>query len=340
MKVLIIRLSSIGDIILTTPVIRALKKQIQADVHFLCKKSFVPLLSEHPEVSKVWSYDVDQPFQDQIKPLKEEQFDHVVDLHRNLRSRRIIRSLGVPSTTFPKLNMQKWLMVNLKWDMLPELHIVDRYLEAIAPLQCRKDQEGLDFYIHPDHFVDLNAHGLQSESYCVFVVGAAHETKQVPIDQAIPLLNQINLPIVLLGGHNDRQKAAELEAELCGQVQNFCGSLSLQESASIIDQSAIVLTPDTGLMHMAAALKKPTIVFWGNTIPDFGMGPYYGDRDIPTMNVEIEGLRCRPCSKIGSQHCPKGHFKCMRHWNPLEIAEKVNSFYRREVLSKREQKSM
>ncbi|MEQ9415680.1 MAG: glycosyl transferase, partial [Cyclobacteriaceae bacterium] len=129
MKILIIRFSSIGDIVLTTPVIRVLKTQVDnAEIHYATKARFAGLLKENPYVDKL--HLLDDKLGLLITDLKREKFDHIIDLHNNLRTRIIKFSLGVKSSSFNKLNWEKWLMVNLKINKLPSLHIVDRYLQA------------------------------------------------------------------------------------------------------------------------------------------------------------------------------------------------------------------
>ena len=96
------------------------------------------------------------------------------------------------------------------------------------------------------------------------------------------------------------------------------------ESAALIKLSSKVITHDTGLMHIAAAFKKEIVSVWGNTVPEFGMYPYYGDFSIWNQKFEILGLPCRPCTKIGYEKCPRGHFKCMLQQDDEKIAAAVN----------------
>jgi ADP-heptose:LPS heptosyltransferase len=120
----------------------------------------------------------------------------------------------------------------------------------------------------------------------------------------------------LLGGKEDAAIAEQVYQLHKNNTINLCGKLNLNQSASIIQQSHKVITSDTGLMHIAAAYKKDIISLWGNTIPEFGMGPYFAGKN--SQILEVKNLSCRPCSKLGYKKCPKGHFKCM---NDIEIAE-------------------
>ena len=195
MKILIIRFSSIGDIVLTTPVIRCLKKQIGAEIHFVTKKNFEKILLSNPYVDKVWS--IEKEANEILPQLKSEGFDYIVDLHKNLRSYQIKWALKVPSFSFNKLNIEKWLMVNLKINRLPYKHIVDRNLEAVASLGVKNDNEGLDYFIPKEDEIDINdlieKHGfnIHNKKYIALVIGAAHATKRLPVEKLIEICNKI-----------------------------------------------------------------------------------------------------------------------------------------------------
>lgn len=323
-KILVIRFSSIGDIVLTTPVMRCLKKQLDAEVHYCTKTSYKGLLEENPYVDKVHCYD--GKLGPLLKTLKAEKFDYVIDLHNNFRTRLIKFSLGKKAYSFDKLNLEKWLLVNLKVNRLPNKHIVDRYMATVTPLGVENDGEGLDYFIpekdevEPDWLPETHQKG-----YIAFAIGGQHATKQLPVRRIIEVCDKINKPVILLGGKEDKAVGEDVERffdtshdsnELTEGLRklnkkalifNGCGKFNLNQSASILKNSMAVFSHDTGLMHMAAALKKEVFSIWGNTVPEFGMYPYNTKFTI----FEKKGLSCRPCSKIGHSKCPKGHFKCM-----------------------------
>jgi ADP-heptose:LPS heptosyltransferase len=315
MKVLLIRFSSIGDIVLTTPVIRIVKTQVDnAEVHFATKISYKGLIESNPYVDK--GHYLGDNLQDLIRELRQEKFDFIIDLHNNLRTRIIKLALGVRSSSFNKLNFEKWLIVNFKIDKLPHVHIVERYLAAAAPLGVKNDSLGLDFFIPEKDQVPLE--WLPEElrqGYVAYAIGGQHFTKKLPVERMIELCDKINKPIVLLGGKEDFENGEKVR-EFFEQptsnkkksvIYNACGKFNLNQSASIVKQAQYVFTHDTGLMHIAAAFRKEIFSIWGNTIPLFGMYPY---RTRFTV-LENNKLNCRPCSKIGYDKCPKGHFKCM-----------------------------
>ncbi len=327
MKILIIRFSSIGDIVLTTPVIRCLKQQLGAEVHFLTKQSFRAVLAANPYVDRLIT--IEKEVTEVLPILQAEKYDYVIDLHRNLRSWRVKRALGAKAYSFDKINWQKWLMVNFKINRLPDVHIVDRYLKAVQPLGVTNDGKGLDYFIPPEEELAVgssswqlavgveessNPPTLQSSNspFIAFVIGAAHATKRLPTDKIISICKKIQHPVILLGGPDDAERGEQIARAAGTHVLNACGKLKLNQSASIVRQAWKVITHDTGLMHIAAAFQKDIISVWGNTIPEFGMYPYDPAETSDNTLLEIKELSCRPCSKIGYDKCPKGHFKCMR----------------------------
>lgn len=309
---------------------RCLKQQLGAEVHFLTKRSFEKIVLSNPNVDRVFS--IDKKVSEVLDLLKNEGYDAVIDLHVNLRSLHVKWSLGVRSYSFDKLNFEKWLMTNFKINRLPSVHIVDRYLKTVAPLGIKNDGKGLDFFIPKEDEINVlsNENELipsdfiqKSQSkYVAFVIGAAHATKRLPTEKIIEICNKIKLPICLIGGKEDAERGALIVSKSNSYVVNLCGKLNLNQSASIVQQAEKVITHDTGLMHIAAAFEKDIISIWGNTIPEFGMTPY-----LPTAGsqiIEVKNVSCRPCSKIGHDTCPKGHFKCMERQNTEGVAKAVN----------------
>lgn len=321
-KILVIRFSSIGDIVLTTPVVRCLKEQLEGDVsiHYLTKKQFGSIVQHNPNIEKVYS--ITKSTDEIIGELKNERYDYIIDLHKNLRSKRVIKKLKVLSFTFDKLNYQKWLFTSFKINKLPDIHIVDRYFEAVKILNVENDQKGLDFFIPNHDKVAITELPLTHQNgYIAIAIGAQHVTKRLPTDKIISICQQINGPIVLLGGKSDRETGSQIVSETSNLVLNTCGNYSLNQSASLVKQSQQLITHDTGLMHIGAALRVQIISVWGNTVPDFGMYPYYPRNPEKFVVIENNNLRCRPCSKIGFDKCPKKHFKCMNDIDEKEIVQ-------------------
>lgn len=319
-KVLIVRFSSIGDIVLTTPVIRCIKTQLHVEVHYLTKQSFAGILSSNPYVDQVYAFK--KEINEVIPALKQERYDLVIDLHNNLRSRMIRWKLGRKTTSFNKINVQKWLMVNLKVNWLPNVHIVDRYMDTLSFLGVKNDNKGLDYFIpESDHIQIETITGPDPKPFIAFVIGAAHKTKCLPKEKIAAICQQVDAPIILLGGPDETSIGQWIAQHAGPHVYNTCGQLKLNQSASIVQQAQKVITHDTGLMHIAAAFKKDIISIWGNTIPAFGMYPYNPEDRFKSILIEHTTLSCRPCSKIGYNKCPKGHFKCMMEIKKEEVID-------------------
>ena len=336
-NILVLRLSSIGDIVLTTPVLRCIKRQFPlATLHFLVKKQFSDVVSFNPIIDKVHVFDGD--LSKNIEELKKWNFDAVVDLHHNLRTLKIKNALAVKRTySFPKLNVQKWMYTNFKWQTMPDKSIVERYFEAVAPLGVKNDGLGLEFYIPEDKRTTKEdvpmGHWL---GYVACVIGGSYATKQFPAAKWIEFVAACDFPIVLLGGKEDREMAAQIAQSDPVKIYNAVGKFNLLESADLVAKSRVVVSNDTGLMHIAAAFHKPLVSLWGNTTPEMGMFPYYGGNNLKTrvspyfQIVEHNDLSCRPCSKIGFEKCPRKHFKCMNELDAGRIAGLVADYWKNE----------
>jgi heptosyltransferase-2 len=329
MKFLVIRFSSIGDIVLTSPVVRCLKKQLPlADVHFLTKPSFKMVVENNPYVDRV--HMLQENWQQMIAELKAEQFDYIIDLHHNLRTLRVKKDLGLPSFSFNKLNIEKLIFVKLKWNVMPRnVHIVDRYLDTVKSFGVINDGAGLDYFIPPEQEVkDSDIPASHQFGYIALVIGATYFTKKLPVYKLQELCRMIDHPIILIGGRDEYEEGAAISSVDPIKVYNACGKFNLNESADLVRKSKLVIAHDTGLMHIAAALKKPVIAVWGSTTPSFGMVPYYGENYLaehaqPADDVQVHKLWCRPCTKFGRNKCPQGHFKCMKDISIEEVVRKV-----------------
>ncbi len=331
MKSLIIRFSSIGDIVLTTPVIRCLKKQVAGlELHYLTKKTFRPIVEHNPYIDK--NIFLDDDWDAVIELLKKEDYDVVIDLHHNLRTLRVKKALQKKSFSFNKLNIEKWLYTRLRINRLPDAHIVDRYLETVAAFGVRNDGAGLDYFISKNEEVreqDIPASHLAG--YIGIVIGAAMGTKKYPLAKLKELCVSLDHPIILLGGPEDERNGDRIALIDPIKIYNACGKFSLNESADLVRRAKLVVTNDTGLMHIATAYKRPVISLWGNTVPAFGMYPYYGEnylshsQQLPYDIMEVNHLWCRPCSKIGYAKCPLGHFKCMELIDAQKVLDGIHA---------------
>jgi ADP-heptose:LPS heptosyltransferase len=283
------------------------------------------LLNSNPSIDRV--IELEDNLNSTTKFLKNEQYDYLIDLHNNIRTKRIKNALSLADFTVDKLNIKKWLLVNLKINKLPDVHIVDRYLDTLSVFDVKNDGKTLDYFIpEKDNYI-LQDSQFQN-GFVAFVLGATYFTKQIPHQLVVDIINRSNLPFVLLGGVDDVEKSKAIEKELTSPIVSLCGEINLNQSASVIKQSKLVVSSDTGLMHIASAFNKPIISLWGNTVPDFGMSPYLPNKY--SKIFENSDLKCRPCSKIGFNKCPKKHFKCMLDLDPVEISSYIKEVYVKE----------
>lgn len=316
-RFLVIRFSSIGDIVLTTPVLRALKEQIEPEpeIHFLTKQQYAPILEANPRIDKV--YAIEKATAEVMDELKEAEFDYIIDLHRNIRSSMVKRGLKMIDFTFKKRNYDKWLLVNFGIDKLGDEHIVQRYLATLQAFGIEEDDGGLEYYIS-EGAAYVDTQGLLTEPYVAIALGATHAGKVMTTTLLEEVIQTTDARFVLLGGPEDGEKGKALARTAPDRVLNFAGELSLHESASVIEQSTVVLTGDTGLMHIAAAFQKNIVSVWGCTTPSLGMSPYRpGEKSII---IEPTDRKKRPCSKLGDR-CKYGkNNRCITAVSAEEIS--------------------
>ena len=309
-KILVIRLSSLGDVLLTTPLIRTIKKKnpsIQID--FVVREQFSDAVQYNPNLNKIYKYSNSKSEkQNLFKFLSLEKYDLVIDLQNNLRSKEILRQLQCRALQFKKSNFKKFLLVHFKINRLKDQpQIPLRYAEAAGINEL--DDDGLEFFAENSPDVRLN----KNENYIGLCPGAKHFTKRWPKDYFIELgkkLESAHYKILLFGGPEEVQICDEIMNAL-KSAQNLCGTSLLQLVADM-KMCKVIYTNDSGLMHIASAVKVPVVAFFGSTVKEFGFYPY----KTKSIELEIENLSCRPCTHIGRNTCPKIHFKCMKEIKP------------------------
>ena len=308
---------------LTTPVIRGVKQQFSggAKVHFLTKAVYASLLEHNPHIDRL--HTMQERVTEVMPTLREIGFEYVIDLHNNLRSRLVRNGLKAIYFTFPKLNVQKWVLVNFKIDRMPDVHIVDRYRKAVSFFDIQPDDQGLEVVIAPEDEVDL---ATLPESHRNGYVGLRH-WRQSRYQNFTSGKNG-----GCVQGHSlsrvvcwvDRA-IAKKEMKLFARRATMCttlrGNFLLCNRLSLVKQAFRVLAHDTGLMHIAAAFGQHIVSLWGNTVPQLGMTPYLPAGKGKSIIIQVEGLGCRPCSKLGFEKCPKKHFNCMNLIDEAEVVE-------------------
>jgi ADP-heptose:LPS heptosyltransferase len=313
-RVLVIRFSSIGDIVLTTSFLRCLKTQWegQIEIHYLVKKKFSACLSGNPRIDclHTFNHSVAECYQN----LQSIEFDYIFDLQSNLRSALVKRRLKTLAFSLKKRNLAKYLWV--KWGIKGNIgHVVERYVETAKAFNIQEDHEGLEFYLSQDDFFEI-----QEGQFIAVVLGATHLGKRADASHWINWLKDVSIPMVLLGGAQEVELSAEIESSV--DCLNLCGKLTLGQSASVLKQAKMVVVGDTGLMHIAAALKKDIISLWGCTRPSLGMQPWLAGEN--SIMVEPLNRKSQPCSKLGN-HCRYGwKNKCMHQLSAIQITDAIS----------------
>lgn len=319
-KILIVRLSSLGDILLTTPLIRSLKKKYPTiEIHFLLREEYRDLLLHNPHISKLITIKREDSYLKTKDVLLKYNYDFVLDLQNNLRSRVLTHSLHCRKVRFNKLSWHKFLLVKLKVNMLSNVPPIPiRYASVIKGLEL--DREGLE----------LNTNAKQSESLSEatnligFCPGSRHFTKMWPKEYFIELgkiLIDNGFNIVLFGGKDDQQLCGEIKSNLSKCIDLSNDNIILQTAADMKLCNAIICN-DSGLMHTACAVGIPVIAIFGSTVKEFGFFPY----SCKNLVLEDKSLTCRPCSHIGKSYCPKKHFNCMREIKPQFVFNSLQKF--------------
>ncbi|MFM7466826.1 MAG: glycosyltransferase family 9 protein [Crocinitomicaceae bacterium] len=321
-KVLFLRFSSIGDIVLTFPIVKALKEQLpKSEIHYATKRQFRELMQGCTSIDYVHTFE--KRTTEIWSGLKKENFDFVIDLHNNLRSRCLSGYLNKKTFRYPKLNIQKWILVALKWDFLPSIHVVDRYFESVQKLGIKNTHQNNSFYIPKEAELNLKDWELKQNDFVAITLGAQFKTKQFPFEKLVQLIDKLPFPIVLLGGKSEVELAEKIIDHYPERmIVNFTNKISILEASFIVKNAASLVTNDTGIMHIASCFDTPIHLTWGNTVRKFGMYSYRPLTSELTSEYEVK-LSCRPCSKIGFDKCPKGHHKCMMNIDELKIVEGI-----------------
>ncbi len=324
-NILVIRFSSIGDIVLTTPVLRRLHETYPgAAIDYCVKAPFVPLLKGSPHIGTIYTLE---------KPPRG-HYDMVVDLQNNLRSRAFMRTIdGDRVCRYQKQNWKKLLLVRAGLNLFGSTDsVVDRYMGALDGQRVCGDELGCELWPGDNDRSYASSVIADDRMNLAVCSGARHLTKRYPPLKFAAviesLLNEFRLQVLLLGGGEDRRQVEEivgaLSSEAASRVTNLAGKCSLMESAAVLEACDAVLTNDTGLMHIASAFGKQLFVLFGSSVAEFGFLPY----NAPYLLFEVPELACRPCSHIGRDTCPKGHFKCMKDIPEQLVAEKVAGYFK------------
>lgn len=332
-KILVIRLSSMGDILLSTPLLRQIKARYdKSEIDYVVKKRFADLLRFNPYINRLLEFD-EGDMQNDLgalrKQLKVKRYDAVLDLHNNWRSNYLRLGLNAKYTKqIHKDKLRQICLVYMKKNRYGTITSVPfRYLQVGRDLEIADDGKGLEIYWDhecenevKDLFRKKNFDG-ESRSYICIAPGAGFFTKRWPVEYFQSLVKMIQQQsgdkVVIMGGTEDRYLHDIFPSG--DRVLNLSGELKLLHSAVILSRAKGLVVNDTGLMHMATAVNTPVVAIFGCTVEELGFFPFRGKSCV----VQVEKLYCRPCSHIGRKKCPENHFRCMREIQPERVCNEL-----------------
>ncbi len=341
-KTLIIRLSSIGDIILASPLVRLLRKAFpKTQIDFLVKTGYADLVRYNPHLSNIIAFDSRggaEHLSALRRRIRRSGYDLIIDLQGNFRSSFVRSGNARQVMIVDKRRLARFLLVNFKWNLYNSAPPVAlRYLETLSPWRVVDDGLGLEVFVPKEtqsRIADrLAAAGVHNNENIVGLCpGAKHATKRWPLERfaelAAMLIREDNATVILFGGEDDRKRCDVIEQKVVEEngnrntIANFAGAFSLLETAAAMDACDVVVSNDTGLLHLAAARKRKVAALFGPTVKEFGFFPYGAESRV----IERSGLYCRPCTHIGGEACPEGHFRCMREVTVEAVLRGVRSF--------------
>jgi heptosyltransferase-2 len=325
LRVLCVRFSSIGDVLLTTPLLRVLKRRHpDAELLFVTKRAMAPLVSDNPNVSQVVALEPDQRITDLARRLRALAPTHGLDLHGSMRSAALRWLVRVPWSGYSKRKLARTALIASKINLYGRTPPVpERYFEAARSFDVRPDGGPPEFHLSAAARERvgrwLDERGLATQQFAALAPGAAHATKRWPIEHWRILadrLRQLGYRIVGVGGADDRALTEQLGS--AGDVVSAAGEFSLQETGSCLARAAVLVSGDTGVMHMATGVGTPVVGLFGPTVQAFGFFPYLSRAVV----LERE-MNCRPCSAMGTERCPLGHHRCLHDILPDQVAAAV-----------------
>jgi lipopolysaccharide heptosyltransferase II len=318
---LMVRFSAIGDILLTTPLLRAIRsKWPGARVTVLTKRQYVSLVSDNPNVTEVFGIAPQDTVRDVARLIRRVDYSHILDLQGGLRTAPLRLIAGGPWSGYSHRRFARELLIRFKRNRYEEhVPVPERYFEAAADLGVLPDGGPPEFFLNPAAEEKAGAWlaraGVGTKRPFVAVApGAAHATKRWPVEHWIELVRQIvhtGADIVAIGGPEDSAVGAEVAAQGGASVASAAGELSLQETGAVIKHAAALISGDTGAMHMATGVGTPVVALFGPTVRQFGFFPYNAHASVVERDLD-----CRPCSSHGTEECPLEHHLCMREILP------------------------
>ena len=319
--ILVVRFSSIGDVLLTTPLLRAIRtKWPGARVTVLTKRQYVSLVSDNPNVTEAFGIGPQQRIRSVAAQIKSVKYSHILDLQGGLRTVALRLLAPGPWSGFSHRRMARALLIRFKHNTYQEhVPVAERYFEAATDLGVEPDNGPPEFFLNPlaqeraEAWLERARVGTKRAMVAI-APGAAHATKRWPIEHWVKLVRTIvntGADVVAVGGPPDSAIGAEIAARGGSHVASAAGDLTLQETGGILKRAAALITGDTGVMHMATGVGTPVVAMFGPTVRQFGFFPYNAHASVVERNLD-----CRPCSSHGGPECPLEHHLCMREILP------------------------
>lgn len=332
-KFLIIRLGSIGDIILTSAVIRCLRnKYPEATIDFVVKKAFVETVNSNPNIDNIIVFDTKTNEKQEIsrirKIIREKKYTQIIDLHNNIRSKRISLFNKTKVTTYSKQWFKRWLLINFKINRYNKITPVFlRYFEAVRNLNLSYDNQYTDFFVSKtsENFVRnwLDENKIDIENFVAVAPGAAWKNKQWRKEGYVEVINKLlennTKNVVLVGGNADKDVCNYILKHTDSRVMSSAGVFSISETSALLSLCKLLICNDTGVMHIAQALKKPILATFGATTKELGFFPIENCSKVAEVDI-----KCRPCTQKGRNYCPKKHFKCMNEISAEMVIDMAN----------------
>ncbi|MFH1195594.1 MAG: glycosyltransferase family 9 protein [bacterium] len=319
-RILVIRLSSLGDIILTTPVIRSLKKRYPAAaIDFLIRVEYSDVVKHNPNINSLHVFQRNSIEKEFREIIRQKNYDLILDLQNNLRSRRVTAGFKGDIYRFKKPSFKKFLLVNFKINkLIPPVSITQRYADSFPGLQL--DDAGAEIFYHKQDQLELSG----NENYIGICPGSRHFTKKWPEEYFIKLCRKLiseNYKPLLFGGADDVEQCKRIVNEVSGAA-NFSNNDEILQTVSDMKKCKVVICNDSGMMHAAAAVSVPVIAIFGSTVKEFGFTPY----KVTNLILENNLVSCRPCSHTGKEDCPQKHFRCMQDITPAQVFDQFKGF--------------
>jgi lipopolysaccharide heptosyltransferase II len=323
-NILVVRFSSIGDIILTTPLLRAIRQRHPGSrVTVLTKEAFAPLLSDNPHVNVVLGLDTRRSLARAATELRAERYTHLLDLHGSLRSWALRALVPGHWRGYSKHRLARSVLIRTKRNIYPTSRpVAERYFAAARDLDVSPDGNPPQLFLNQKARTAATAWmgrvriGTDRPLLAV-APGAAHATKRWPPEHWRGLIGQLvgeGFDIAVVGGEQDAPLAAGLVDISPTRVASGAGKFGLQETGAVLEVARALVSGDTGVMHMATGVGTPVVAVFGPTVEPFGFFPYS-----KTASVLELPLPCRPCSSQGSARCPLGHHRCLRDLLPDSV---------------------